>query len=384
MSTPYILLLTRALDTGGAQRQLIELAIGLKRAGWRVAVATFYPGGTLENRVGAAGIRIFSLDKRGRWDVLPFLWRFVKLMRAERPHFAKGYLVMSNLLLAALRPALGHTRVVWGVAASEMDLNDYDWLAKVEFRLSVLCSRWAHLIIANSEAGGRYHVTQGYPSERMVVIPNGIDVEQFSPDATAREHIRREWGLAPNEVLIALVGRVDPVKDHANFLHAAAAVAAARPQTRFVCVGPHSGAYSHKMAVLADTLGLRPRLIWAGDRSDMSRVYNAFDLLVSSSRSEGLPNVVAEAMATGVPCVVTDVGDSARLVGPHGWVCPPGDSRALAASIVQALDALPGEPVLGRQRICDEFSTDALVRHTAEHLYRLYPPSGVPRRILPE
>jgi glycosyltransferase involved in cell wall biosynthesis len=363
---------------------LIELAIGLKRVGWRVAIATFYPGGTLEDRVRAAGIRIFPLHKRGRWDVLPFLWRFVKLVRAERPHFVKGYLVMSNVLLAALRPALGDTRVVWGVAASEMDLNDYDWLAKLEFQLSVLCSRWAHLIIANSQSGSRYHIEQGYPRERMVVIPNGIDVEEFKPDAAAREQVRKEWGLAADEILIALVGRVDPVKDHANFMHAAATVAAARPRSRFVCVGPHSGAYSQKMAVLADTLGLRDRLIWAGDRSDMARVYNAFDLLVSSSRSEGLPNVVAEAMATGIPCVVTDVGDSARLVGAHGWVCPPRDSTALATTIVQALDALPTRARDGRERICAEFSTEALVRHTVDHLYKLYPRSGVPRRVLPE
>ncbi|MGZ5164987.1 MAG: glycosyltransferase, partial [Burkholderiales bacterium] len=88
MRMPSLLLLTRALDTGGAQRQLVELALGLKRSGWEVTVATFYPGGPLEAPLRTAGVRIISLDKRGRWDVLPFIWRLIKLLRRERPLFA--------------------------------------------------------------------------------------------------------------------------------------------------------------------------------------------------------------------------------------------------------------------------------------------------------
>jgi glycosyltransferase involved in cell wall biosynthesis len=161
------------------------------------------------------------------------------------------------------------------------------------------------------------------------------------------------------------------MKDHANFLHAAAKLAHAHPQARFVCVGPGSGAYRDEMLALSAELGLTERLVWAGERTDMSRVYNALDLLVSSSRTEGLPNVVAEAMATGVPCVVTDVGDSARIVGEYGWVCPPGDSDALARAIGEALVSLPVSPDLIRQRICEHYSTASLVERTAQHLCAL-------------
>jgi glycosyltransferase involved in cell wall biosynthesis len=372
MNTPSILLLTRALDTGGSQRQLVELALALQRRGWKVAVATFYGNGLLERPLQAAGIPIFFLNKRGRWDVFPFVWRLITVMRRERPHFVKGFLVTPNILLSALRPALGKTRVVWRLGASDMDLGCYDFLSKLEFRVSILLSRWAHLIISNSEAGRRYHIDQGYSAKHLVVVPNGIDVQQFRPDAAARREVRAEWKITPDVRLIGLVGRVDPMKDHPNFLHAAAKIATSRPETRFVCVGPGEESYRKQMIALGNSLGLKERLLWAGERTDMSRVYNALDLLVSSSRfGEGLPNAVAEAMATGVPCVVTNVGDSALLVGERGWVCPPGDSTALAQGISTALTSLPADSAAIRMRICTHYSTDALARGTAEQLRKL-------------
>lgn len=383
MSIPTLLLLTRALDTGGAQRQLVELAIGMQRAGWKVTVATFYGGGPLEMVLRRAGVPIVSLDKQGRWDVLPFMWRLIRLIRSKRPQFVKGYLVMSNLLLSAIRPALRETRVIWGVASSDMDLGYYDLLSKIEFRLSILLSPFAHLIICNSEAGRRYHIAQGYCAARMVVIPNGIDVEQFRRDETARAELRTEWKTPPHAPLIGLVGRIDPMKDHSNFLRAAAQIVRAHPAARFVCVGPGAGLYRDQMVALSEALDLGERLIWAGERSDMWRVYNALDLLVSSSRSEGLPNVVAEAMATGVRCVVTDVGDSAQIVGEHGWVCPPGDSDALARAVVAALSASPVDAAPIREHICTQYSTAALVQRTAEQLCKLVP-GTVEWRVAPD
>jgi len=382
MSASSILLLTRALDTGGAQRQLVELALGLQRAGWKVAVATFYSGGPLERPLQAAGVPIHDLDKRGRWDVVPFLWRLITLIRRDRPDFVKGYLVTPNVVLAALRPALGGTRVVWALGASDMDLAYYDFVSKVEFRASIWLSRWAHLIISNSEAGRRYHIAQGYAGDRLEVIPNGIDVQQFQPDAAARKGLRAEWDIPPHAPLVGVVGRLDPMKGHPDFLHAAAEVAVARPDTRFVCVGPGPAAYRQQMVALAHKLGLDDRLIWAGERTDMYRVYNALDLLVSSSRfGEGLPNAVAEAKATGLPCVVTDVGDSALLVDKSGWVCPPGDSGALARAILAALDSLPADPAPIRQRICTQYSIDALVQRTAVQLGKLFSGRDVARAV---
>jgi glycosyltransferase involved in cell wall biosynthesis len=135
------------------------------------------------------------------------------------------------------------------------------------------------------------------------------------------------------------------------------------------------------MVALGYELNLGERLTWVGERTDMWRVYNALDLLVSSSRTEGLPNAVAEAMATGVPCVVTDVGDSGRVVAKHGWVCRPGDSHGLADAMTAALSSLPADPGAIRQHICSEYSTAALVQRTAEQLRRLMPGAAVESRV---
>jgi glycosyltransferase involved in cell wall biosynthesis len=368
---PSIVFLTRDLDIGGAQRQMVDLAAGLQRCGWKVKVASFYAGGALEGELAGAGVPLICLNKSGRWDMAGFLWRLLRLLRRERPDIAHGLLGVPNILLSLLKPVLGDTRVVWGIAASNMDLSQYDWLMRLEFRVSIALSRCADLMISNSRAGLDYHAARGYPPERIIVIPNGVDVQRFRPDAEARRRLRSEWGVAPDEKLVGVVGRLDPMKDHRNFLRAAARVAAVRPAARFVCIGDGPSAFRLELEALARQLGLDRCLLWAGTREDICDVYNAFDVKVSSSISEGLSNAVAEAMATGVPCVVTDVGDSAEVVDGLGWVCPPDDSAALSTAILHALESLPCDGTRIRQRICANYSAQARLDRTAGELARV-------------
>jgi glycosyltransferase involved in cell wall biosynthesis len=370
MNRPAITFVVRSLDAGGAERQLVQLAVGLHEAGWRVNVITFYANGVLEKELHARGIPILCLHKQGRWDLLS-LWRLAKDLRESPPDVVHGYLPVPNILSVLLRPAR-HTRVVWGVRASNMDLDRYNWLWKVEFTAARMLSRFADLIIANSKAGYDHHIACGYPRQRVLVIPNGIDLDQFAPNGSARRRVRDEWRVGTEEKLIGLIARLDPMKDHPNFLLAAAVVMRARPNARFVCVGAGEAAYQESLEQLAAQHGLTERIIWAGLRTDMAAVYAALDLAVSSSSfGEGFPNVVAEAMASGVPCVVTDVGDSAAIVGDRRWVCPPSDSAALADVIVAAMDALPLDGVALRERVCRHFSSQALVERTAIQLLKL-------------
>lgn len=375
MMTPAITFLIRSLDVGGAERQLVELATGLHRRGWRVKVVTFYPGGPLEKDLRKAQVPMVSMNKRGRWD-LGFLWRLARYLRSDGADILHGYLPLSNILLVLLRPKKG-VPVVWGVRASNMDLGRYDWLARVEFMLANALSRFADLVVCNSEAGRAYHVAGGLCAPRLVVIPNGIDTARFRPDPHARAELRREWGVGDREKVVGVVARLDVMKDHPNFLRAAARVSESHPGTRFVCVGGGAGHYREELRALATTLGLDRRLHWVDLRDDVWRVYNALDVAVlSSAFGEGFPNVVAEAMATGVPCVVTDVGDAAAVVGGRGWVCPPRDSAALAQGIAAALEAEAGLRHRLRERVCGEFSSEALLERTAACLLELL---GIPR-----
>lgn len=369
---PKILFLTRSLDFGGAQRQLVELATGLHRAGWGVKVATFYPGGALASRLHDEGVTTISLDKAGRWDVFRFMLRLVRLLRRERPHIAHGYLDLANILLAVLRWCMPDTRIVWGMRASNMDVGHYGALFRMECRLSVFLSRFADLIICNSHAGYSYHASRGCLAERMAVIPNGIDLKRFRPNQEARAEVRQEWGIAPDERLVGLVGRLDPMKDQSNFLHAAARVASMRPDVKFVCIGDGPRPYRDGLVELSRRLGISERVLWSDARSDVWRVHNALDVAVSSSSfGEGFSNTIAEAMATGVACVVTDVGDSAALVGNLGWACPPNDSESLARAILEALSVLPVDSALIRQHISANYSSADLLSRTVSQLSRL-------------
>lgn len=374
---PHIMFLTRQLDIGGAQRQLVELALGLHGIGWKVTVVTFYGGGALAGRLEEAGVELVSIDKVGRWDLVGFAVRLIRLVRQKKPQILHGYLETSNVVLALLRYFFGRVRVVWGVRASNMDLTHYDRLAAIESRIGIVLSRFADLIICNSGAGKSYCEAQGYPRNRMVVIPNGVDVMRFAPDHEARVALRAEWGIGPEETLVGIVARLDPMKDHRNFVRAAAQVVALRARVRFVCIGDGPDAYLTALRDEARTLRIAEGIIWAGSRDDMGRVYNALDIAVSSSSfGEGFPNTIVEAMATGVPCVVTDVGDSAAIVGEFGWVCPPGDSAALARALLAAIASLPCDTSRIRDYACKTFNSTMLLERTIAQLNPLV--AGLP------
>jgi glycosyltransferase involved in cell wall biosynthesis len=370
-----ILFLIRRLGYGGAERQLVALARSLRESGHSVSVAVFYPGGPLEDDLHAAGVPVRALDKTGRWDIVGFTWRLIKLVYRERPDIVHGYLCVSNILTALIAAAFPRVRAAWGVRASNMNLADYGWLARFLYLVEGRLACFADLIIVNSQAGLDYAAANGFPKNKMLVIPNGIDTDRFRPDSRARRRVRAEWGIKDCEELVGLVARLDPMKDHATFLRAAALLSAERKQTAFVCVGDGPGRYKERLVKLGGELGLGGRLIWAGPQVEMPAVYNALDVLVSSSSyGEGFSNVIGEAMACGVPCVATDVGDSASIVGRSGEVVPPRDPEALKAAIAKCLDAPRpdgwAEPC-GRQRIIGSFSVKELERRTEAALLRL-------------
>lgn len=363
-----ILFLLRSLTYGGAERQLVLLSKGLLQRGHDVAVMTFYSGGPLEQELLEAGVRIRPLHKQGRWDVLTFLFRLTRVVREERPDILHGYLGDPNNFSVLLKPLFSTVRIVWGVRSSTRDFKQYDWVSRLSIKLSCRLARFADAIIANSRAGCEYHVAMGYPAEKTVVIPNGIDTDRFRPDSVARIRIRSEWGVTEHEKLIGLVGRLDPVKDHTIFLEASALLMKKRKDTRFVCVGGGPDEYRMRLQTLAKSLGLEKCLLWVGTREDMPYVYNALDITVSSSCGEGLSNVICEAMACGVPCVVTNVGDSAWVVGDQGEVVPPKNPVAIMNAIERLLDHRVYDPAQIRQRVVDQLSVSSLVTDTEQLL----------------
>ncbi|MGA9032932.1 MAG: glycosyltransferase [Sulfuricaulis sp.] len=358
----------RRFEGGGAERQLIELTKNLDKSRFHICVATFYEGGALYSLIRAVpDVHLANLHKQGRWDTIRFLRRFWRAVREFRPQIMVGYMTVANLLTLAVGKLCG-AKVVWAIRNSIVDMGRYDWLARITLRLECLLSHWADLVIFNSHAGRDHYVKCGFPETSSVVISNGIDVEYFKADRESRRRVRLEWGVGEKNPLIGMVARLDPMKDHDMFLAAAAALAKERDDVRFVCVGDGASTRRVELVALAEQLGLGRRIIWVNGRDDMPAVYSALDVMSLPSHGEGFPNVVGEAMACGVPCVVTDVGDAAVLVGDIGLVVPPRDSAQLTEKWKEMLEQVDKQreamSELARRRIVEDFSTKALSART--------------------
>lgn len=336
-----MLFLNRRFETGGAERQLISLLKGLDKTRFRILAVSLYDGGELSGELeNIDGLKWVSLGKRGRWHLVGVLSRARRFAADFKPHVIYGYMGPTHFIALVLARLTG-AKTVWAVRASNVKWEKYGLLSRYSFWLECRLSRFADLNIANSFAGKEHVVSQGFPVAKTVVIPNGIDADVFRPDAEAKARLRAEWGVAKHEHLIGLVARLDPMKDHPTFLRAASLLAKERNDVRFVCVGDGPKRYKSELVALARSLDLDRRLNWAGPRSDMLAVYNALDIATSASHyGEGSSNAIGEAMACGTPCVVTNVGDSAKIVGATGEVVKPRDAAELADGWRRLLDRL--------------------------------------------
>jgi glycosyltransferase involved in cell wall biosynthesis len=367
MTTPTrIAFLIRSLNPGGAETQLVALASGLVAQGCRVRVVTYYPGGPLAPRLTAAGAELISLDKRTRWDLFSSGRKLVAELREFRPHILHCFLETSNVLGALLRPLLRGTHLVWGVRSSNMEAGHYGLVWRAVLLAERLLARQPDVIVSNSQAGRRHRVALGWPAQRMRVIPNGIDTERFRPRPDARDDVRGTLGVGDDIVLIGQVARLDPMKDHLTLLQATARLDASGRDFRLVVVGAGPQEQQTHLAEAARQLGIAGRVLWLGERHDVPRVLNALDIhVLASAYGEGFPNAVAEAMATGLPCVVTDVGDAREIVGDTGITVQPRDPEQLAAALGRLLTTPAGaRRELGqraRQRILENYSISRMV-----------------------
>jgi glycosyltransferase involved in cell wall biosynthesis len=256
------------------------------------------------------------------------------------------------------------------------------WVSRTVLALEPALSRLATVVITNSEAGSARSIARGFQRHKLRLVPNGIDVDRFVPAADARDRIRREMGTQEC-LVVGVVARLDPIKDHVTFLRAAAIMAATRSDVHFVVVGGGPAEYRATLERIALDLGVSNRVTFAGPRNDVADVISSFDIGTLTSLAEGFPNAVGELMAAGLPCVVTNAGDCARLVGETGLVVPPSDPPALAGAWSR-IGALPREQRLrlgghARHRVQTLFSVNTMVHNTEEVLDGLLASKGSQR-----
>ncbi|MEW6664792.1 MAG: glycosyltransferase [Thermodesulfobacteriota bacterium] len=326
------------LDTGGAEQMLHKVTARMNRKGFRSIVVSMTDRGTLGAKISAEGIPVFHLGMTlGRPRPSGFL-KLYRLIRKARPHILQTWLYHADLLGILAGRMARVPKVIWGIRCSEMDLKNYRFLTTLTVRLNALLSPLADAIIVNSEEGKRVHERLGYHPGRMCVIPNGFDTHRFHPDPGARDWLLGVLGLGRECVLIGLVARLDPMKDHGTFFRAASIQASREANVHFVLVGKGMVRGNTELTGCLDP-NLKGRVHLMGPREDIPRLTSALDIATNSSAyGEGFSNTIGEAMACGVPCVVTAVGDARRIVGDTGIVVAPRDPEAMADAWLRLLE----------------------------------------------
>lgn len=371
-----IIFLIRSLAKGGAERQLVTLAAGLRKRGHEVEILTFYEGNAFEQIVGKADVKVGWLGKSSRWEIFCFFRKLISYLRRSQTDIVHSYLGGANVIVALAKFFIPGIKIVWGQRATELDFRYYDWFSYFIYRAEGFLTGIPDLIIINSYKGRDCLVQKKYPAKKIRVIHNGIDTEYFKPSAIEGICLRKQWDVRENERVIGLVGRLDPMKDHLTFFEAVSFFIKEEQNVKFICVGDGPEPYKRFLLGKLSEMNLENYVIMVPSREDITGVYNALDVVtLSSAFGEGFPNAVGEAMACGVPCVVTDVGDSGLIVGSTGIVVPPKNAVKLgkAWSIILARLELEKNSLKSRvrEKIELEFSAERMLEHTEKELLGL-------------
>ena len=372
MSRPLkILHVTTTTDRGGAEVQLLEFITHSSPDQMVHHVVCLRPLGVLAARMEQAGATVESLNLSSNPAMLlKGLWGLRRIIKLFQPTVINSWLYHANLLALLAKP-FPPPPLLWGVHNSGIDPNYLKYNTRLLMSACAKLSSWPKGIVTNSEKGRTYHVNAGYPLAGFEVILNGFDTDRFRPDLQERTRLRNKLGLTPERVLLGMVSRFDPVKNHAGFLRAAARAVALRPELAFVALGtdvtPQNPALS-----LALQSPLKDHCFLLGESDEIPNWLTAMDAHVLNSFSEGLSNAVGEAMAAGLPQISTAVGDNTIMIGDCGIIIPPADEDALVKAMLEIVDmGAAGREQLGqkaRQRIKDHFSPASNV----QNYYKIY------------
>ena len=359
-----------ALGVGGAERMLLKLLGARALSGYEQWVVAMLPGGAMAEPMRATGARVHELDFLGGVPVVGGAVGVARQARQCQPDIVQGWMYHGNLGASLARAALpNRVPLVWGIRQSLATLEGENLFAKFGIVLNRFGSGHPDRLLFNSQTSLAQHRDFGFKTAHAEYLPNGFETGAFAPDAQARALTRAAWRVDDATVVFGLLARYHPVKDHAGFLQAVRRVRDARPATRFVLAGTGVDTGNEALMRVVHEAGLGQHVQLLGERADVAGLLAALDVFVSSSAGEAFSNSVGEAMSCALPCVVTDVGDSALIVGDTGMAVPPRDPGALAAAMIEMVDLGPARRAsLGaraRQRITAEFDIEAVARRYA-------------------
>lgn len=359
---------------------LLKVVSGMDRKRFDVRVVSLLPAGEVGRMISEAGVRVESLNLRRGRAAASGLLRFLGKGWKFEPHVIMTWLYHADLLGALSRPFFPKTALAWNLRCANMDFSRYAALTGRVVKANAILSRVPDVVVANSNSGLLLHKSLGYRPKRTEIIENGFDTSIFRPDENARALARKCWGIGDGEPVVGLFARFDPMKGHSCFFRAAGILARRMPGARFVLCGGGVTAGNPEIVAMMKENGIQGSCVLLGPRSDMPALYPGLDVLCSSSLGEGFPNVLGEAMSSGVPCVATDVGDCREVVADTGQVVPP-DRPDQMADALESFFLLPEKARAllcekARKRIESHYSIKSVIGRYQSLYAELAPPSA--------
>jgi glycosyltransferase involved in cell wall biosynthesis len=367
--------LITSLSMGGAQMMLYKLLSAIDWKQFDPVVISLTDDGALHERINRLGIPVYSVSMHPGVPTATATGRLIRTVKHISPDLIQGWQYHGNLAAQFAQIFLKpRVPVLWNIRHSIHDLGNEKRMTALVVKLGAWFSHKPECVIYVAQASAIQHEALGYRSKRQVILPNGFDLQCFMPSDQARRRLRAELGLSPFTIIIGKIARYHSMKDHDTFLRAAAHLLRFHSGVHFLLAGEKVERTNDELMRLINELKLDTKIHLLGERDDIQQIIAALDIVTSASAyGEGFPNIIGEAMACGVPCVATDVGDSALIIGELGQVVPPKQPQALSEAWRMLIDmGQEGRVALGlsaRRHIKEHYSLDSIVTRY-EQLYK--------------
>ena len=365
------------LNIGGAELMLRRLCESFNSSSeYEHRVISLTDLGEVGALLRAHGVTVDTLGMRGAWDVFSAFNKLVRLLQSTKPDVVQTWMYHADLLGGLAARWVGVKGLIWGIRTTDVSKGGGKATIVIRRLCAWLSAILPSVIVCAAEASRTTHVAVGYSPKKMIVIPNGFDLERLVASSEEREVIRLAHGIGVNDFVIGSLGRFNEVKDHAGFIKSAGLVAARFPHVKFLMIGRD---VDHgNIALMADiaATGYADRFVLLGERKDVAGCYRAMDMFCLHSFTEGFPNVLGEAMSMALPCVTTDAGDAAFLLGGNGIVVPVHEPQVLAEALAKVVGKTDAERTTMGQgaytRIVENFTMKCTETKFKEIYDRLY------------
>lgn len=350
------------LGIGGSERSLLTIASRMDPERFKTDIVSLLEQGSSYDEAHSLGLRVTNLGMKPGLPTVGVVRRLMRHIHLARPTILQTWLYHSDLVGLLSGWLAGTPRIVWNLRCS--DVTQGSWPMQLALRGMGVLSQFPDAVVVNSRQGRIAHERWNFRPRRWAEIGNCVDGDRFRPRPNERQELRHRLGFPPDATIIGYVARLHPMKDHQNFLKAARLLSQRRDNIQFVLCGKGCDPENSTLVKSIAALGIADHVHLLGSRLDVEKIYPTFDIAVSASAfGEGSSNTLLEAMASGVPCVATDVGDSSVILGSAGLVVRPRDPEGLARAceeILAANRALWGSR--GRERAVKEFSIQTTVQ----------------------